>query len=1018
MRCRFLLSLFLAFFFTVNVAQVTPPENGVATSDHNYYAFTNATIYVSAEQRIEGATLVVRNGLVTAVGTEVSIPANSVKMDLKGKFIYPSFIDLYADYGQPQPKQEKEEKKHRRPAQLETKKPGAFAWNEHLHPETDAIDLFRKNEEKAKTWLSQGFGAVLTHRHDGIVRGTSAFVTLGNQEEHIEVVKGKAALQFAFKRGMAKQNYPTSLMGIIALIRQLHYDASWYGQSENKKVFNASLAAYNAANGLPRILEAGNGQSVLRAQVLSKELGQPFLIVGGGDEYKYLHQLRENGTNLILPLTFPDAYDVDDAFSALQVSLAQLKHWETAPANPALLDGAGIRFAISTAGLKHKKEFLPNLRKAVAHGLSEEAALRALTSTPAAMINQEHITGDLQVGKLANFTICSGNLFESGTVIHENWVRGKPLLIQREEMDIRGEYNLNVAGETYQLSIKGNREKPKPVVSVKGKACETSLDYSGRSVNLHFVVGEGAEKKLLRLSGNINDNESRIWAGKAETNDGAWVDWAAIRQSRYTAPKPEPSDTLNDAIGGSWFPNKAYGFDTLPSAEQLIFKNATVWTNEDTGILVKTDVAIANGKIKAIGKGLTPVGVFGDAASGVQIIQAEGKHLTSGIIDEHSHIAISGGVNEAGWNNSAEVRIGDVINAEDINVYRQLSGGVTAAQLLHGSANPIGGQSALIKLRWGRPAEAYKIEGADGFIKFALGENVKQSNWGDHNKVRFPQTRMGVEQVYYDAFYRAIEYNEPWILHQHALENKKKRDVVIPPRRDLRLEALAEIVNGKRFITCHSYVQSEINMLMHVADSMKFKVNTFTHVLEGYKVADKLQRHGAGASTFSDWWAYKFEVNDAIPYNGALLHREGVLTAFNSDDAEMGRRLNQEAAKAVKYGGVSEEEAWKFVTLNPAKMLHLDHRMGSIRVGKDADLVLWSGHPMAVTSVAELTFIDGIRYFDRNRDAEMRKTIQAERARIIRKMVAAKRKGAATQKAQPDEHHLYHCDTIVIEEIE
>ncbi|NBW60060.1 MAG: amidohydrolase, partial [Crocinitomicaceae bacterium] len=360
------------------------------------------------------------------------------------------------------------------------------------------------------------------------------------------------------------------------------------------------------------------------------------------------------------------------------------------------------------------------------------------------------------------------------------------------------------------------------------------------------------------------------------------------------------------------------------------------WTNEQEGILNNATIFIENGKIKRVE--IDPK-KSGELPKDMLIIDAKGKHLTSGIIDEHSHIAISRGVNEGGQAVSAEVSIGDVVNPDDINIYRQLSGGVTAAQLLHGSANPIGGQSALIKLKWGFSPDEMLIKNAPKFIKCALGENVKQANWGDFNTVRFPQSRMGVEQVFYDGFTRAKAYKKEWEDFQVNL-GKKGASTIFAPRKDLELEVLNEILDSKRFISCHSYVQSEINMLMHVADSMGFKINTFTHILEGYKVADKMKKHGAGGSTFSDWWAYKFEVNDAIPYNAKLMQDQGLVVAINSDDAEMGRRLNQEAAKSVKYGGMSEEEAWKMVTLNPAKLLHLDDRMGSVKIGKDADLVL------------------------------------------------------------------------------
>jgi imidazolonepropionase-like amidohydrolase len=442
-------------------------------------------------------------------------------------------------------------------------------------------------------------------------------------------------------------------------------------------------------------------------------------------------------------------------------------------------------------------------------------------------------------------------------------------------------------------------------------------------------------------------------------------------------------------IGEVIYPFCEYGNEQIPKASNIIFRGATVWTNEKDSILTETDVAISNGKIIGIGKNLT--------LANAQIIDAKGKFLTNGIIDEHSHIAIYRGVNECTQNNTAEVRIGDAVNSEDINIYRQLSGGVVACQQLHGSCNPVGGQSSIIKLRWGKAPEEMKISQAAGFIKFALGENVKQSNWGIETD-RFPQTRMGVEQVYYDAFIRAREY-----------EAARKANPLLT-RKDLEMEAMLEILNKKRFISCHSYVQSEINMLMHVGDSLGFTVNTFTHILEGYKVADKMKKHGASASTFADWWAYKFEVIDAIPQNAGILNAMGVVTAINSDDAEMGRRLNQEAAKIIKYAGISEMDAWKMVTLNPAKMLHLDHQTGSIKVGKDADLVLWSHTPLSIEAKALYTVVDGVIYFDREKDKAYRMKMDLERQRLIQKMIEAKQNGEKTEQKVSELDPDYHCE--------
>jgi imidazolonepropionase-like amidohydrolase len=507
---------------------------------------------------------------------------------------------------------------------------------------------------------------------------------------------------------------------------------------------------------------------------------------------------------------------------------------------------------------------------------------------------------------------------------------------------------------------------------------------------------DSTKTTFSRLIGYIDDIQ--LLSGKAILFNGNEVKWSAVR----TAPFIKPIDSLklekNNAIIATTFPNVAYGNSKKLTPQTLLFKNATVWTNEKEGILEETDVLVKNGKIASIGKNIS------DASA--TVIDAKGKHLTSGIVDEHSHIAISNGVNEGGHNSSAEVTIQDVVNSEDVNIYRDLAGGVTTSQLLHGSANPIGGRSAIVKWKWGLSPDEMLYKDQPKFIKFALGENVKQANWGIVNPTRFPQTRMGVEQVFTDYFQRAKEYDTTWKNYK-ASKGKSKA-----PRVDLELQTLAEILNKERFITCHSYVQSEILMMMNVAEKFNFRINTFTHILEGYKVADKMKEHGVGASTFADWWAYKFEVNDAIPYNGPILHNAGVLVAYNSDDAEMSRRLNQEAAKAVKYGNVSEEDAWKFVTLNPAKLLHIDDKVGSIKIGKDADIVLWNNNPLSIYAKAEKTIIEGVVYYDIQKDEEQRVAIAKERNELMGQLLQEKNKGMITQEPKKAEKKEYHCDTL------
>jgi N-acetylglucosamine-6-phosphate deacetylase len=394
-----------------------------------------------------------------------------------------------------------------------------------------------------------------------------------------------------------------------------------------------------------------------------------------------------------------------------------------------------------------------------------------------------------------------------------------------------------------------------------------------------------------------------------------------------------------------------------------------------------------------------------DLPEGTQVVECQGRHLTPGIIDCHSHMATDGGVNEGTQAITAEVRIGDFIDASDMSIYRQLAGGVTAANILHGSANPIGGQNQVIKLRWGLTGEAMKFAEAPPGIKFALGENVKQSNWGDNYNRRYPQSRMGVEQIIRDALLAARQYRQ----RQQAWQASRQG---LPPRYDLELEALAEVIEGRRWIHCHSYRQDEIVALLRTLDSFGITIGTLQHILEGYKVAEVLRQHGAMASAFSDWWAYKIEVYDAIPYNGALMHNAGIVVSFNSDDQELARHLNHEAAKAVKYGGVPPAEALKFVTLNPARQLRIDTYVGSIEVGKHADLVVWSGPPLSVFSRCEQTWIDGCKYFDLEADRAARPHWRQMRAKLVQKILKSGQAMEKEDERQPRERELWPREDI------
>lgn len=1021
-----ILSLLAALTIGSASAQVsTFPTNGAPDKRHTVFAFTNAHIQVDPETVIDKGTMLVKDGRILSIGAAVIIPKEAVLYDLAGKYIYPSFIDPYTTYGMPAPKNRNWSPN----PQYDPERAGAFGWNDALKPDVNASSLFTSNSESATELRSCGFGTVMMFAKDGIARGTAGVATLNPEDgDNAALLKEKAAACYSFDKGSSTQEYPSSLMGAIALLRQTYYDADWYRTAKNKTEYNLTLDAWNNNQSLPSIFETTDKWNVLRADKVGDEFKVQYIFKGSGNEYQRMEEMKATNGSFILPLNFPEPYDLEDPYDAEMVDYADLKHWELAPLNPGAFEQYGIKFALTTSDLKDKKEFFTRIRKSIEYGLTPKAALRALTTTPAEMLGIQNEVGSLKAGMLANFIITSGDIFEEGTIIYENWVRGRRYILNDyNAIDIRGTYDLNIGSlPPGSMKIEGELSRPKgtyiPADSAKQPII---LSVSGTMVSFSFY--SKAKEGVIRLSGNVNA-ETKFMNGRGQLPDGTWIDWMASQSSPFVQKKKEKDTTakyiptLDDVI----YPFAAYGRTRGDSSlirlfrdrkdtsyvsrlhrryDAILIKNATVWTNSGgaDSILYNTDVYIVDNRIVRIAPNITPT-----KGALPLIIDGTGMHLTPGIIDEHSHIAVSGGVNEGTQASSAEVRLGDVINPDDINIYRQLAGGVVAVQQLHGSANPIGGQSSIIKLRWGANAEQMKIANAPGFIKFALGENVKQTNWGDNQTVRFPQTRMGVEQVYYDYFTRAKEYMAQWEAWK-ALP-QKEREKATPPRRDLELDALGEILLGTRFITCHSYVQSELNMLIHVSDSMGFHINTFTHILEGYKVADKMKAHGIGASSFSDWWAYKYEVKDAIPYNAAMLMRMGIITAINSDDAEMARRLNQEAAKSIKYGGLSEVQALMMVTINPATLLHLDSHMGKIQPGYDADVVLWTDNPTSVYAKVQTTIVDGKVMYDAQDDAVQREQIQADRARITQRMIAEKNDGIPTRPVQVKKKKLWDCE--------
>ncbi|MBA21902.1 MAG: amidohydrolase [Flavobacteriales bacterium] len=984
---------FVISFSSLVAQDYFPTNKGVKTLNSKQILITGAVVHINPLKQLEKGMILIENGKITDVSSSIDIPQNAVVYNFEGKYIYPSFIELHSNFGVPAIKGSSS---GRRSIQYHANRKG-FYWNDHILADYNSHEDFKYDPKKAKELRASGFGVVNSHRKEGIHRGTSLLVTLNDvQNNGYRMLEDRAAQHLSFKKSNTSgQYYPGSIMGAMALIRQVYHDAKWYanGGAKNKDM---ALEAVIKNQSLPSIFETSNKLDVARAAKIGNEFGKKYIIKANGNEYEQLNTLKKLKPQLLIPVNFPAAYDVDDPFLAQKLSLNQMRYWNQAPTNPKEIANAGIKFAFTSSDLKNVKDFLPNIRKAVQYGLSPERALAALTTIPAQLINQKGKIGELKKGALANLIITNGPLFEKETEIEQNWVQGQQHIIKpKPKTSIDGEYALNMKDTSYKLVLSKSEFKIDAKITHDSTKLKTTAKYINGWLTLRF--SDSTNTKFAQLKTKINNADNL--KGDGSFFDGTYVNWNADKVEQTKKEDNKKKKKVLQKVLPITYPNNGFGFKTLPTSENILFTNVTVWTNEEEGILENASVWVVNGKIKAVGKI--------DDTEGAKIIDGTGKHLTSGIIDEHSHIAASS-INEGGQNSSAEVTIEDVINPDDINLYRNLSGGVTTLQILHGSANPIGGRSAIIKPKWGASDVEMLYPNADPYIKFALGENVKQSNWQSYG--RFPQTRMGVEQIFTDYFQRAKEYKAAWRKYNNS--SKKIKAKIKAPRYDIEMETLVEILDGKRFISCHSYVQSEINMLMKVADRFGVRVNTFTHILEGYKVADKMKDHGVGGSTFSDWWAYKFEVNDAIPYNGAIMHSQGVTVAFNSDDSEMSRRLNQEAAKAVKYGGVSEEDAWKFVTLNPAKLLHIDDEVGSIKVGKSADLVLWSDHPMSIYSVVEKTMIDGAFYYDLDRANAQVDQIAKEKNKLIQDMLQAKNGGAPTQKPKQKKSVEFHCETL------
>jgi imidazolonepropionase-like amidohydrolase len=913
------------------------------------HALVGGKVVIKPGQVLDGGTIVIRDGLIQAVGTNITVPADARVWNMKGTTIYAGFIEPYLVLNTTNPPISTSDvepisnrsftsggvKFYGAPgAQTDTGNPGPGYEIAKITPEFRAVEKYSPTQKALAPLRELGFTTGVIAPAKGIIRGTSALVALTDENPNQAVIKPDVFQHIAFETHEDDEKaYPGSLMGVIAAIRQSFFDAQHDAlersaqnpQNHKRLEYDPALPALAPAaqKKMRVVFEPGSALMVDRSAQLAQEIGLDFCIVSCGQEWRRPDLARNTHATFIVPVDFPTLPKMPGDDDWQQVKLDQLRAWDWAPENPALLRQQGLEIALTTYGLTDRKNFRQNLRLALDRGLSEEDALAALTTVPAKLCGVENQLGTIETNKLADLVVVTGtNYFNPDAKVQAVWIDGRIFPTPEEASSAKTEEAKPVepaSAETTPAKEEPEKHTEPPSVA---KPAPTNAPAAEKSAPPNV-----AKKEQLR----------------------------ALQKTRIARS-----------------PMDGRGAITNPPA--VLIQHATIWTSGPQGILTNASLLVSGGKILSVGD-LSP------EPTNALVIDAAGESVTPGIIDCHSHTAILGAVNESTLPSTAMVRIRDVVNSETENIYEQLAGGVTMVNLLHGSANPIGGQNAVIKLRDGDSPEDLIFSNAPPGIKFALGENVKQSNWGEKFTTRFPQTRMGVRTFYENRFTAAQQYLQAWDDYQKNAGQPGS----VPPRRDLELEAIGEILQGKRLIHCHAYRQDEMLMLMRTMESFGVRIAAFHHVLEGYKIADEIAAHGAGGTTFSDWWAYKFEVYDAIPYNGSLMRERGVVVSFNSDSSELARRLYLEAAKAVKYGGTPQPEALKFVTLNPAKQLHVDQWVGSLEPGKDADFVIWSKSPLDSGTVCLQTWIDGKKYFDRSLNDARIARLKKERDDLLAK---------------------------------
>jgi imidazolonepropionase-like amidohydrolase len=915
-------------------AEILPPGNRPVPL--GVHALVNGKVVVKPGEVLDSGTILIRDGLIDKVGKDVAVPADARVWDMKGLTIYAGFIAPYLAVGAAPATNAPSGENTWLTAgkffgvpggELDPGNAGPGSELSVVTPEFRVAQTYTVDPKFLEKMREIGFTAANFIPEKGVIRGTSALAALSDVEPNRAIIRADVFQHMVFENeGRRTEAFPRSLMGIIAAVRQSFFDAQQYlADHQNYDRFPKGRARPPFNTALNALAPAAGGKMTVVFEPTSALMVDRAARIG-----------RELGLQFYM------------------VSSGQ--EWR----RPDLAKAAAVPFIVPLNFPEISK--LPDDDDWNAVDLDQ---WRAWDWAPenAALLRQQNLEIALTTHGLQDKKNFRKNLrYALDRGLSEDDALAALTLVPARLCAVDSQLGTIEAGKLANLTVvadKGYFDPDARVQSVwiDGRFYRTDTEEpKAERKKEDSTAAEPPKEAAARTPEKAQDHPDGDKAGKEKKT-------AAARELFKKRVAHSPME----------------GRGPLTNPPALWFYNAAIWTCGPDGRLQNGAMLIENGRISQVLPALP------ENHGGTPAIDLGGKNIAPGIIDCHSHSMILGDVNEGTLPSSAMVRIGDVVNSESLNIYYQLAGGVTMAHLLHGSANPIGGQNCLIKLRDGAGPEDLKFQGAPGSIKFALGENVKQSNWGDRQTNRYPQTRMGVQTFIANRFIAGQQYLKQWADYDKAVQSGGTNAALAVPRRDLELEAIGEILQGKRLIHCHSYRQDEILMLLRMMQGFGVQIGTFQHVLEGYKVADELAQGRVGASSFSDWWAYKFEVYDAIPYNGSLMHHRGVVVSFNSDSDDLARRLNLEAAKAVKYGGTSEEEALKFVTLNPAIQLRADTRVGSLQPGKDADFAVWSKSPLDSSSVCLETWIDGKKYFDRSHDAQRTAALEDERKALVEK---------------------------------